>query len=196
MKLLIDNGHGKDTAGKRSPDGRLREWSYTREIARKVVERLQKEGYDAQLIVTEDKDISLSERVRRVNAWCDKLGSQNVVFVSVHNNAAGHGQWMNARGWSAYVSPNSSTKSKQMARIFYGYADQYGLKGNRSIPKEKYLTANFTVIAKTKCPAVLTENLFQDNREDVEFLLSEEGKETIVNLHVNGLKDYAFQMRT
>nr|DAT77576.1 MAG TPA: MurNAc-LAA [Caudoviricetes sp.] len=25
----------------------------------------------------------------------------------------------------------------------------------------------------TKCPAVLTENLFQDNKEDVEFLLSE-----------------------
>ena len=33
MKILIDNGHGQETAGKRSPDGRLLEWSYNREIA-------------------------------------------------------------------------------------------------------------------------------------------------------------------
>ena len=33
MKILIDNGHGVDTAGKRSPDGSLREYKYTREIA-------------------------------------------------------------------------------------------------------------------------------------------------------------------
>ena len=26
MKVLIDNGHGENTPGKRSPDGRLREW--------------------------------------------------------------------------------------------------------------------------------------------------------------------------
>ena len=30
MKILIDNGHGRETAGKRSPDGRLLEWAYTR----------------------------------------------------------------------------------------------------------------------------------------------------------------------
>lgn len=33
MKILIDNGHGNNTPGKRSPDGRLLEWAYTREIA-------------------------------------------------------------------------------------------------------------------------------------------------------------------
>ena len=33
MKVLIDNGHGSDTPGKRSPNGRLREYAYTREIA-------------------------------------------------------------------------------------------------------------------------------------------------------------------
>lgn len=37
MKIVIDNGHGRETAGKRSPDGRLLEWSYNREIARRVV---------------------------------------------------------------------------------------------------------------------------------------------------------------
>ena len=55
MKILIDNGHGVDTAGKRSPDGSLREYKYTREIAEKVVSELKKRGFDAERIVTEEK---------------------------------------------------------------------------------------------------------------------------------------------
>ena len=32
MKILIDNGHGIQTKGKRSPDGTLLEYAYTREL--------------------------------------------------------------------------------------------------------------------------------------------------------------------
>ena len=52
MKILIDNGHGVDTAGKRSTDGSLREYKYAREIAEKVVSELKKRGFDAERIVT------------------------------------------------------------------------------------------------------------------------------------------------
>ena len=50
--------------------------------------------------------------------------------------------------------------------------------------------SSFYILKHTKCPAVLTENLFQDNKEDVDFLLSEEGKRTIVSLHVKGICKY------
>lgn len=50
--------------------------------------------------------------------------------------------------------------------------------------------ARFTVLTGTKCPAVLTESLFQDNKSDMEYLLSEEGKAAIVKLHVNGILKY------
>lgn len=190
MKILIDNGHGNNTPGKRSPDGRLMEWAYNREIAKAVVAELKKQGYDAQLIVTEDKDISLTERVNRVNAWCNRLGTANVVFVSIHVNAAGNGSWYNASGWLPYVAPNASAKSKDLARILYKYALEYKLQGNRSMGPEHYKVGNFTVIVKTKCPAVLTENMFQDNLRDVEFLLSDEGKRQIVDIHVKGLMEY------
>ncbi|MBP5720565.1 MAG: hypothetical protein J6W82_05825 [Bacteroidales bacterium] len=43
---------GENTPGKRSPDGRFREYKYNREIARAVVEHLQFRGYDAQLLVS------------------------------------------------------------------------------------------------------------------------------------------------
>ena len=51
MKILIDNGHGIQTKGKRSPDGKLLEYAYTREIARQVVTELKNKGYDAELLV-------------------------------------------------------------------------------------------------------------------------------------------------
>ncbi len=50
--------------------------------------------------------------------------------------------------------------------------------------------AHFYILKHTKCPAVLTENLFQDNREDVAYLLSETGKKTIIGLHVNGILNF------
>ena len=46
MKILIDNGHGANTQGKRSPDGRLIEALYTREIAIRVEHELCKRGYE------------------------------------------------------------------------------------------------------------------------------------------------------
>ena len=36
MRILIDNGHGENTTGKRSPDGKFREYSYAREIAKSI----------------------------------------------------------------------------------------------------------------------------------------------------------------
>lgn len=69
MKILIDNGHSKETPGKCSPDGRLKEYAYTREIADRVVAELRNEGIDAVRIVPEENDVALSERVKRVNAF-------------------------------------------------------------------------------------------------------------------------------
>ena len=53
MVILADPGLGIDTLGKRSPDGRLREYKYFREIASEVDKRLKTMGYDAQQLVTE-----------------------------------------------------------------------------------------------------------------------------------------------
>ena len=84
MKVLIDNGHGENTPGKRSPDGRLREWSYTREIANLVVAGLRKKGIDAERIVKEDSDVPLSERCRRVNnIYRDKVRKLSLCLFTV-----------------------------------------------------------------------------------------------------------------
>lgn len=191
MKILIDNGHGVDTAGKRSPDGSLREYKYTREIAARVVAELKKQGYDAEQIVPEEEDISLRERCRRVNEICSREGARNVLLVSVHCNAAGDGsRWMNARGWEAWTSVGN-TSADLLASLLYEAAEQAGLRTRTDFSDgDPDKEAHFYILKHTQCPAVLTENLFQDNREDVAFMLSDEGKEAITMLHVKGIISY------
>ena len=50
--------------------------------------------------------------------------------------------------------------------------------------------SGFYILCHTRCPAVLTENLFQDNRDDVAFLLSLEGRERIIRTHVDGILSF------
>ena len=106
MKILLDPGHGSNTHGKRSPDGRFLEYRFHRDIALDVQKQLTLSGYDATILVPEDDyDVSIRARTERVNTWCRQLGKKNVCLISIHTNAAGNGrQWMNARGWCCYTS--------------------------------------------------------------------------------------------
>lgn len=191
VKILIDNGHGVNTPGKCSPDGRLREYAYAREIALRVCNGLRRLGYDAERVVEEECDVPLKVRCQRVNDICKNVGTKNVVLVSIHNNAAGgDGKWHEARGFSAHVGMNASAKSKALAQYIWNEALLQGLKGNRCVPYEKYVAQNLAICRETKCPAVLTENLFQDNKEDVDLLLSGEGKEKVTAVHVNAIVEF------
>ena len=190
MKILIDNGHGLMTAGKRSPDGLFREPFYNREIARRIVTELRDRGLDAELLVPEDDDISLAERVRRVNAACFLLGKQNVILVSIHVNAAGNGtKWLNATGWSVYTC-KGQTESDRLAETLCEAAI-------KNFPGRRIRTdfsdgdsdweKGFYILRKSLCPAVLTENFFMDSRDDLEYLQSRAGKQAVVDTHVEGI---------
>lgn len=191
--VLIDNGHGKNTKGKCSPDKSIYEWEYTREIACRLYKRLLIEGIEAILITPEEKDISLTERVKREKKFTKeaKKAGKETCFISIHLNAAGgDGKWKTARGWTGWIAQEASADSRKLAQLLYAEAEVKGLQGDRCVPSTKYWTANYTVCTDTSCPAVLTENLFQDNKEDVAYLLTEEGKEAIVDLHLQAIKKY------
>lgn len=190
MKVLIDNGHGENTPGKRSPDGRLREWAYSREIADMVVVGLRKLGIDAERIVKEDTDVPLSERCRRANAIYKEAGKK-AILVSIHCNAAGNGSsWMSAKGWSVFVSNNASSNSKKLADCLGQVAECIPVPVRKQMPGREYWEQNLAICRDTNCPAVLTENFFQDNKEDVEYLLSREGKDAVAQIHIEGIVKY------
>lgn len=193
MKILIDNGHGENTPGKRSPDGILREYSYNREIARRVVSDLIDRGHDAELLVPELTDISLQIRCNRVNNICRQLGTSNVILVSIHVNAAGgDSRWHNATGWSVYTSKDQ-TRADALADSL-AQAAKKALQGKKIradwTDGDIDIEENFYILRHTLCPAVLTENFFMDSQQDKDYLLSHAGEDAITQLHVEGICDY------
>ena len=193
MKILIDNGHGENTPGKRSPDGLFREYKYAREIAVAIERELISHGYDVERVVRETIDVPLEERVRRINEACLRHGKANVILLSIHCNAAGNGTvWKSATGWEAYTSPGQ-TKSDVLAEFLYDEA--YKNFHEKKIRTDKSdgdsdKEERFYILMKTKCPAVLTENFFMDSHEDVEYLNSDEGKQAIIKTHVDAIIRY------
>lgn len=155
MIVLIDNGHGANTPGKCSPDKQIREYSYAREIASLLEQKLKEKGITAIRIVTEENDVPLNTRVSRVNTICREFGSQNCCVVSIHLDACppNDGKWYNARGFSVRVAKNASSKSKKLARLLYEQAEALNLKGNRSVPPEKYWVQNLAICRDTNCAA-------------------------------------------
>lgn len=191
--ILIDNGHGINTPGKRSPDGLFREYEYTRMIARAVVCHLAFRGYDVQLLVPEEEDIGLKERVARVNYYCDILGKENVLLVSIHVDAAGKGdRWYNATGWSCFTS-RGQTAGDKLADALYTAA-RHHLEGH--VIRTDYRDsdpdweADFYLLKHSACAAALTENGFMDSALSLRYLESDEGKLAICNLHIDGILLY------
>ena len=193
MKILIDPGHGHNTRGKRSPDGKFLEAAYNREIARRVVADLTDRGYDAELLVPEDNDIPLEERVRRANAHCNTLGKSNVILISIHVNAAGNGsKWLNATGWSVYTC-KGQTASDKLAECLCQAAIKnfHGRRIRNDISDgDMDWEEGFYILRKSLCVAVLTENFFMDSRSDLEYLQSRAGKQAVVDTHVEGIVEW------
>ena len=193
MKILIDPGHGIDTPGKRSPDGLFLEYLWNRQVADLILEGLVSAGVDASLVVTETNDVTLRNRVNRINTICNRVGASNVLLVSVHANAAGNGSaWMNASGWSCYTS-KGKTRSDQVAECLYdAFEEEFQ---DRKIRKDmsdgdRDWEENFYVLQKSKCPAVLLENFYYDNREECAWMLQEETKRRIASAAVKGIIKY------
>lgn len=193
MIILIDPGHGIDTPGKRSPDGVFREYLWNREVSDLIHERLTFLGYDARILVTETNDISLSTRVQRINKLCNQVGSYNVLLVSIHSNAAGNGkEWRTARGWSCYTTIGETRSDKVAECMYDAFEAEFP---ERKIRKDlsdgdRDWESNFYIIHKSKCPAVLLENFFYDNKEECQWLMQDQTKKRIAKAAVQGIIKY------
>lgn len=187
MVILIDNGHGSDTPGKRSPDGRLMEWKFSRAVAHELLNNLKSEGLEAELLVPEDEDIPLRTRVARANK---RNSVSSCLLVSIHVNATWNGGWHNARGFSSFIAPQASANSQKLAALLTNAFREAGLEGNRRPGHMNCYRGNFAILRDTHCPAVLTENLFMVNRQDLEFLLKPASVGFIASLHAKAIIKY------
>lgn len=195
MFYVLDCGHSLTTQGKRSPDHQFFEYEYNRIIGRRVAERLNELGieYCFTYPIDEPYDLSLTSRANVANKVAKEKGAGNVLLISIHSNAAGNGkEWKKASGWECYTT-KGKTSSDKYAEIFYEEAEKICAKIGRKVRKDmsdgdKDKEENYTVIFKTICPSILIEEFFYDNKEEMEWLLSEEGKTVCTEIIVNAIR--------
>lgn len=77
-KIMIDAGHGPETAGKRSPDGTLREFMFNEAVAIRLRKLLSTEGYTVVFSHNHTCDIALSERI-----WFATIQTWMLLFRSM-----------------------------------------------------------------------------------------------------------------
>lgn len=196
--VILGTAHGNDVLGKCSPDKSFYEWKFSRMMCSRIMKRLQDDGYRCITDYEGLNEIGLVNRCQIVNNYCGYFGKSNCVYVSIHVNAAGSdSKWHKATGWESHVAKTASANSIKLANIMWEEAEKQGkMKLRRPMPKQNYWCNNFTVLTLTKCPAVLTENCFQDNKDDVAFLNSKEGQQCIEDLHVNAIERYVNELIT
>lgn len=187
IMVILDNGHGFNCAGKRSPkweDGtQLFEYEFNRDIVNRIAEKLQKLNISHFILVPEEKDISLTERVNRANK-INKQYRNKCFLISIHANAGG------GTGWEVWTSIGQ-TKSDDIATIMWQeMKTEFPSEKMRvdmadgDVDKEK----NFTILYETKCPAILTENFFMDTEKDCRLIMSNTGRQKIANAHVRAIQ--------
>lgn len=207
VEVFLDNGHGIETPGKRSPlfpqemkekfgINIFYEYEYTREIVKRIEKELKELGISVFIVTPEMRDVDLMTRVLRINKRYSSLKREGkkAFLISVHVDAAGHGDWMTATGWSSYTTRGqniSDALSKCMYEAAHEVLDPLKKRiRTDTTDKDEDKEANFYILKKSNVACTLTENFFQDNKEDVKFLLSEEGKKAIVDIHVKGILKY------
>lgn len=165
--IILDPGHGGKDPGAVFDD--VKEAAFNLSIALKIRMHLEKLLPYAKVLMTRDSDVyvSLADRV----AFCNKYRNgdiNDVFFISIHCNAALSDT---ARGMEVYVSQMTrrSQLSDRLASSIGSSIKRAGWKV-RSFLDFSYKKANFYVLNRTFCPAVLVENLFITNGEDRKLL--------------------------
>jgi len=187
----LDNGHAKETPGKRSVpfllDGvtvQFFEYEFNRDIVKRMLAALKEKGIKTYNVVPEEvQDITLQERVRRANTVSSGIPK---LFISIHSNAATPApgsDWVapTISGMETWYYQDSS-KGKNMANIFQRELVEATDWKNRGLKSTEL--RQLYVLKYTNMPSILTENGFFNNEAEVKKLMRNEIRQAIADAHV------------
>ena len=186
--IAIDDGHGMQTAGKRTPvftDGTTGEtgqpWfhenEFNRDVARQVKANLERCSFRTLLVAPTDEDTPRKMRTDIANKANADL------FISIHANAL-NGAWGDQQGVSAFHYP-ASVQGKKAADII----QKYLLMGTKQKDRKTQI-ARFDVLSYTNMPAVLVECAFMDNLHEAKLLMSDAFRRECAEEIVRGICEY------
>lgn len=179
--IAVDNGHGINTAGKRTPimpDGMvIREWEFNYPTAQKLGQALRRCGLNVVFVSDTADDTPLSERTQRAN------DAKADLFVSIHYNAF-QGVWGTHGGVDVHYYP-SSTKGKRLADLV-----QVELVKATGLRDRGIKASNFYVLRRTVMPAILCECGFMDNLDEAKLMLDESYQRKVAEAIARGVCKY------
>ena len=193
--VILDNGHGIDTPGKRSPiwsnNTQLFEWKFNRDIVDYIIQYLQVANISYVKLVEETQDISLKDRVDRINSiFKEYKDKYKIYLISVHGNAADNAP--TANGIEVFTSIGE-TKSDIIAEVFYEKLKNLGWKMRPNRSNKGGKEENFYILKNSYCPAVLTENGFYTNEEECKKMLDYYWQKEIALAHYKAIQDIEFK---
>jgi N-acetylmuramoyl-L-alanine amidase len=152
IKLFINAGHGKNTPGKRTPDGTMREYDFNSAVAKQVRDNLEEyENVKVFFPHSDSMDVPLQERTDFANE--EKADA----YISIHANAFS-GVWNSANGIETFIYPGAGDDTKQLAKLIHTEMIEMTKRKDRGLKE-----ANFHELRETDMPAVLVECGFMTN---------------------------------
>ena len=183
IKISIDDGHGAETAGKRTPkfaDGTImKENEFNKIVAGYLEVALKRCGFAVVQTSPENNDVPLSVRAKRANH------ANSDLHISVHANAAGTG-WNNANGIETFVCDMGDKKTVQAAKYIQKEMVQATGLHDRGVKENP----NLYILNSTKMPAVLVECGFMTNKKEAKLLRSDSYRRTIAEAICKGVCAY------
>lgn len=179
--VVLDPGHGVETAGKRSPDGKYLEHEFALDMANRLKEQLERHGVKVILTRSTENDVSLQARVKTAN------NANPDLFVSLHSNASGE-TWTDPSGYGIYTSAAGESAGRNkaanaiLARV---KAAGISLWGNGL-----FHDISLYVLKNTTAPAVLIEHGFHTNINEVELLKTDVYRDLLAKVDAQGILDY------
>ncbi len=169
--VVIDPGHGGKDPGATSYHGYY-EKTVNLSIARKVASYLENRGVRVIMTRNSDTFIELNERADIAN----RAGAD--LFVSIHADAH---QSRSQNGYTIYVARSASWSSKKIGIAIEQSMGQTGLssKGIRN--------ADFRVLVRTACPAVLIECGYLTNPSEAALLDDSDFQDRIARSIADGI---------
>lgn len=176
LNITLDAGHGGKELGAVGCLGNY-EKDINLQIALKLKKYLENAGANVFMTRTEDKDVSLNDRVE----FSKKHNSD--IFLSIHNDSLGNGSKItNPTGSTGYVYyPQASELAQD---ILSELNKKTGLKNNG------VNEASFAVVRNTESLSVLLEVGYMISPKDIENLTNEEFQETTAKAIFNGMEKY------
>lgn len=163
--VAIDDGHGPQTAGKRTPYipslGRsIRENEFNEPVANKFEAALKRCGIRTMQTAPGDYDTPLKIRTDRANAAKANL------LVSIHFNAMGYTfEYSRAEGFSVHIQPTDKSNPNSGSLRFAKLAITELAKGTKQVNRG-VVGQNLHMTRETHMPAALVECGFMDDPEE------------------------------